>query len=152
MRSVTIPSAAMRVVLLSAVASIASAQNSGLKPLVDKGCYSSAGDLTNVGSYQYQTPGYCQTQCVNAGKAVMATSNGSDCYCGDQLPADSDKTDSSSCNTKCNGYGQLNCTSICICVSLSVANVVHRWWIRHIFSATHRHQFQSRQCFRLGLE
>ena len=102
----------MRVVLLSAVVSMAVAQNSGLKPLVYKGCYSSAGDMTNIGSYQFQTPGYCQQQCVNAGKAVMGTSNGSDCYCGDQLPADSDKTTDSNCNVKCNGYGQLMCMFI----------------------------------------
>ena len=112
MRSTISSSAAMRVVLLSAVVSMAVAQNSGLKPLVYKGCYSSAGDMTNIGSYQFQTPGYCQQQCVNAGKAVMGTSNGSDCYCGDQLPADSDKTTDSNCNVKCNGYGQLMCMFI----------------------------------------
>lgn len=114
MRSLVLSSSATRVALLAAVASVASAQNSGLKALVSKGCYSSAGGLTNLGSYQFQTPGYCQQQCVNAGKAVMATSNGSDCYCGDQLPADSDKTTDANCNAKCNGYGQMMCMSICV--------------------------------------
>ena len=136
-------SAMMRVILLAAVASVASAQNSGLKPLVSKGCYSSAGDLTNIGSYQFQTPGYCQQQCVNSGKAVMATSNGSDCYCGDQIPADSDQTSSSNCNVKCNGYGQLNCTSTCGSIMHIVANNVFRWWIKHLFSTTDRYKFQS---------
>lgn len=109
MRTKILSRAAMRAILFSTFGTMAVAQNSGLKALVYKGCYSSAGDMTNLGSYQFQTPGYCQQQCVNANKAVMGTSNGSDCYCGDELPADSDKTSDSDCNVKCNGYGTLMC-------------------------------------------
>lgn len=83
----------------------------GLKPLVYEGCFTSAGDMTNAGSNQYQTPGLCQQQCVNLNKAVMGTHNGADCYCGDLLPSASDKTSEGSCNVKCNGYGTIMCQS-----------------------------------------
>lgn len=39
----------------------------------------------------------------------MALTSGNDCYCGDELPADSDKVDDSKCNSPCTGYGQTNC-------------------------------------------
>ena len=78
-------------------------------PISQKGCFSSSSGLTNIGSYQYQSPGYCQEQCVKQGKAVGATTKGSDCLCGDKLPAANSKTSDSSCNTKCQGYGTDTC-------------------------------------------
>ena len=86
-------------------------QNSDLKTLVSKGCYSSAGDMTDLGSYTYQSPGYCQQQCVNQNKPVMGTTQGSNCYCGDLLPNSSDQVSNSQCNSPCNGYDQDMCKS-----------------------------------------
>ena len=84
-------------------------QNSGLKPLVNKGCYSSAGGMTDQGSYTYQTPGWCQQQCVNLDKPVMGTTQGSNCYCGDLLPSSDDQVSNSQCSSPCNGYAQDMC-------------------------------------------
>lgn len=75
-----------------------------------QGCYSSAASMTSVGTYMYQSSGYCSTQCSNKNSPSMALTNGNDCYCGDEIPADSDKVDDTKCNTACTGYGQTNCT------------------------------------------
>ncbi|KAK3111452.1 WSC domain [Teratosphaeriaceae sp. CCFEE 6253] len=74
-----------------------------------QGCYSSAAGLTDQGSYMYQTSGYCQPICVKQDQAVLATSGGSNCWCGDTLPPSSSKVADGECGTPCNGYGQENC-------------------------------------------
>ena len=89
----------------------ASVYGQNLKPLVPKGCYSSAGHMTDFGSYTYQSPGYCQSLCVNETKPVMATTQGSNCYCGDLLPDPSDQVSNSQCSSPCNGYDQDMCKS-----------------------------------------
>ena len=61
------------------------------------------------GSYTFQTAGYCQCVCATLNKPVMATSKGSDCYCGDLLPAEDTVASNSSCNSPCNGYGTADC-------------------------------------------
>jgi cell wall integrity and stress response component len=77
-------------------------------PITTADCYSSIPeDFTNKGSYTFQTSGYCQGQC--AGFSVMAISQGSTCWCGNELPADSDKTSSSSCNSPCQGFDAQMC-------------------------------------------
>ncbi|KAK5159541.1 WSC domain [Recurvomyces mirabilis] len=81
----------------------------GMSAMTYAGCFSSSSGLTDQGSYQYQTPGYCQPICVGANHAVLGLSGGSDCWCGDALPPASAKVDDSKCNTPCNGYGQQNC-------------------------------------------
>jgi cell wall integrity and stress response component len=58
----------------------------------------------------YQSTGYCGEQCTGAKQAVMALTNGNDCWCGAELPSDDDKVDDSKCSTPCTGYGQDNCT------------------------------------------
>lgn len=90
---------------------VVSAQSSSLKPLVYEGCYTSSADMTDLGSYMYQSPGYCQQQCVNQNKPVMGTSGGSNCWCGDLLPASSSKVSDSECSSKCNGYNLDMCKS-----------------------------------------
>ena len=74
-----------------------------------EGCFSSSTGLTSLGPWTYQSSGYCQTQCVKQGKAVGATSKGSDCWCGDKLPPQDSKTDDSDCDTKCQGFPEENC-------------------------------------------
>jgi cell wall integrity and stress response component len=74
------------------------------------GCYTSLDNtFVDQGSYTYQTSGYCQILCTNQFKNVMATSQGSNCWCGDHIPAQSASTSNSSCNSPCNGYDQEDC-------------------------------------------
>ena len=82
----------------------------GLRPLTNAGCFSSSDPLQDQGSWTYQSPGYCQGLCVKLQKPVMATTGGSNCFCGDQLPLASSKSSDSSCNTPCFGYDKINCT------------------------------------------
>ncbi|KAK6397295.1 hypothetical protein LTR65_006269 [Meristemomyces frigidus] len=81
----------------------------GLATMTYEGCFSSSSGLTDQGSWIYQTSGYCQPICVDANQAVLATSKGSDCWCGDVLPPADSKVDDSSCNTTCNGYSTEDC-------------------------------------------
>jgi cell wall integrity and stress response component len=66
------------------------------------GCYSDVtGALTLNQSYIYNTNGYCYNVCSSGGFASYATSQGSQCWCGDALPDVSMNSSSSNCNTKC---------------------------------------------------
>lgn len=80
-----------------------------LKAMVDKGCFSSSGSLEDQGFNEFQSPGICQCFCANLGKPVMATSGGTNCWCGDLIPASSSKVDSGKCNSECKGYRQDKC-------------------------------------------
>ncbi|KAL8797569.1 MAG: hypothetical protein Q9195_000386 [Heterodermia aff. obscurata] len=81
----------------------------GLKPYTYQGCFSSSKPLSDQGSWTYQSPGYCQGLCVKLQKAVMGTTSGSNCFCGDQLPVASSKVSDSKCDTPCFGYDKDNC-------------------------------------------
>ena len=83
-----------------------------MKPSVSKGCYSSADGFLDQGSYTYQSPGYCQEQCVKLNKPVMALVAGSDCWCGDLLPVASSKVADSQCETGCQGFPDDKCKSM----------------------------------------
>jgi len=85
------------------------AQTSGLKTMVNQGCFSSAGGMTDQGPYTYQTGGYCQTLCVKLNKPVMGTTKGSNCWCGDLLPDPSSKVSDSECSSTCDGYDKDMC-------------------------------------------
>ena len=88
---------------------LVSAQSSSMKTLVYEGCFTSSADMTDLGSYTYQSPGYCQQQCVSQNMPVMGTTMGSNCWCGDLLPASSSKVSDSECSSKCNGYNLDTC-------------------------------------------
>lgn len=79
--------------------------------LTYEGCYSSSSGLSYNTSYQFNTKGYCQTQCVPAGYNVQATTNKTDCWCGNSVPPSSSKVDDSYCNDSCAGYGTEMCGS-----------------------------------------
>ena len=108
MRSTLSSTLAMALLLFCAIASVF-AQTSNLRPLVYEGCFTSSAGMTDLGSYIYQSPGYCQEQCVRQNKPVMGTAQGSNCWCGDLLPASISKVSDSECNSKCNGYDQDSC-------------------------------------------
>jgi cell wall integrity and stress response component len=77
--------------------------------LTYEGCYSSSSGLSYNTSYQFNTKGYCQTQCVPGGYNVQATTNKTDCWCGNSVPPSSSKVDDSYCNDGCAGYGTEMC-------------------------------------------
>ncbi|PGH15975.1 hypothetical protein AJ80_05351 [Polytolypa hystricis UAMH7299] len=80
-----------------------------LKTPTELGCYKSVQPLKDLGKWLYQTEGYCQEQCVKQKKPVFALFKGSNCFCGDKIPAKSQKTDSKLCNLPCNGFGEHKC-------------------------------------------
>lgn len=74
------------------------------------GCFSQAdigSYLTNLGSYTYQSTGYCQDEC--ASDKVAALLDGKYCYCGLTVPAASLQVSSAKCNVPCQGYSQQTC-------------------------------------------
>lgn len=73
-----------------------------------EGCYSSSTPLDSFGTFPFQSVGNCGTDC--AGSAVFAMTEGDACWCGDQLPALSDKVDKSDCDTSCTGFPDDRCT------------------------------------------
>ncbi|KAL9602981.1 MAG: hypothetical protein Q9219_001506 [cf. Caloplaca sp. 3 TL-2023] len=95
--------------VLSTLETTLAQDNSGLKPVIYKGCFTSSDGFEDRGSYTYQSPGYCQEQCVGLGKPVMALTGGSNCWCGDLLPITSSKTTDTQCGTSCQGYPDDKC-------------------------------------------
>ena len=83
-----------------------------LKTMTAIGCFSSSDPLVDQGSYMYQSAGYCQCACAKINKPVMATTAGSNCYCGDLLPDSSSTASNASCNSPCDGYGTDSCGGI----------------------------------------
>jgi len=79
------------------------------KTLVYQGCYSSSTGLSKNDTYQFQSKGYCQQQCVPQDSPVQATSNSDECWCGDSVPPSSSKVDDSKCDGPCTGYGVEMC-------------------------------------------
>ncbi|MCJ1224111.1 hypothetical protein MMC12_000754 [Toensbergia leucococca] len=80
-----------------------------LNAMTPEGCFSSSSPMQDQGSYEYQSSGYCQKICVTLGKAVMGTTMGSNCWCGDELPPADSQVSDSECNTPCYGYNKANC-------------------------------------------
>lgn len=80
-----------------------------LHSMTDKGCFSSYEPLEDQGEYTFQSSGNCQKLCVGLDTVVMGLVNGSNCYCGNKLPAKDDEVDMDKCNTPCNGYSQDTC-------------------------------------------
>ncbi|KAL8738900.1 MAG: hypothetical protein Q9181_000352 [Wetmoreana brouardii] len=70
------------VFLLSLPLTALAQENSGLKTTTYKGCFSSADGFKDQGDYTWQSPGWCQQQCVDSKKPVMGLAGGSNCWCG----------------------------------------------------------------------
>ena len=112
----------------------------GLKTYTYQGCFSSSKPLADQGSWTYQSPGYCQGLCVKLQKAVMGTTDGSNCFCGDQLPVANSKVSDSKCNTPCFGYDKDNCMLHQNIFFLCKAGlIVIRWWIEFLVCVSDRH-------------
>ncbi|KAF2144740.1 uncharacterized protein K452DRAFT_344777 [Aplosporella prunicola CBS 121167] len=81
-----------------------------LHSMTYKGCFDSSEPLEDQGEYTYQTQGNCQPVCVGLGNSVMALVNGTNCYCGNKLPAKSSRqSNDDKCDTPCNGFDKDNC-------------------------------------------
>lgn len=80
-------------------------------PSTPEGCFSSSDPLQDQGPWTFQSLGYCQDKCTGLQKAVMAM-KGANCWCGDEIPANSTKVADSKCNIKCNGFPSDICKSI----------------------------------------
>ncbi|MCJ1475164.1 peptidyl-prolyl cis-trans isomerase cpr6 [Lambiella insularis] len=74
-----------------------------------EGCFSISEPLVDQGYYTYQALGWCQPWCVRQNKPVLGFSNGTNCWCGDEVPPLSSKVDDSNCNSNCIGYPQDTC-------------------------------------------
>ncbi|KIW69047.1 hypothetical protein PV04_04948 [Phialophora macrospora] len=92
--------------------SAAPTSTSAPKAITTLGCYDHPDPLTVQADYDFQSSGYCQTQCVELNKPVMAITGGSTCYCGDEIPALDQEVDPKNCNTVCAGYGLSTCGGI----------------------------------------
>ncbi|KAI9831171.1 MAG: hypothetical protein M1826_003836 [Phylliscum demangeonii] len=73
------------------------------------GCFTSSESFADQGGYIYQSSGNCQKVCVNLNKPVMGMTTGSNCWCGDSLPASASKTDDGQCDVPCQGFGDEKC-------------------------------------------
>lgn len=74
-----------------------------------KGCYSDSTPLKDQGPYTFQSSGYCKQLCTKKNMAVYALYQGSNCLCGDEIPAESAKVSDDECNVSCNGYPSDKC-------------------------------------------
>lgn len=54
-------------------------------------------------TYEYQASGYCNDKCTAKGYKYFALTQGNQCYCGNDNPADSQST-STGCTSTCFGY------------------------------------------------
>jgi cell wall integrity and stress response component len=92
----------------------AAAQTSVAPPsaITTLGCYDSADPLKEFGDARFQTSGYCQVNCTELAKPVMAIIGGTTCFCGDEIPPLDHEVDISKCDTICSGYGDQNCGGI----------------------------------------
>jgi cell wall integrity and stress response component len=93
-------------------ASPATTSTNAPKAITTLGCYQQPDPLTVFGDYTFQSSGWCQSNCTTLGKAVMAITGGSTCYCGDELPALDQEVDLTSCDSPCAGFGQQTCGGI----------------------------------------
>lgn len=80
-----------------------------LKAMTAEGCYATSDPLEDHGPNEFQSSGACQKQCVLLGKAVLGLTKGTNCWCGDQIPAAASKVEDSKCNAFCVGYDKENC-------------------------------------------
>jgi len=147
--------------LLAAVSALAQAPTPSLvlNAITSEGCFSSSDPMQDQGSYMYQSSGYCQQTCVGLGKAVMGTTSGSNCWCGDELPAANSKVSDDKCNTPCNGYNKANCMSthptqvdLSSGSETSMLTLCHRRWSKHMVGWIDRHKEQCSERRRLEFE
>ncbi|KAI5248394.1 WSC-domain-containing protein [Aureobasidium subglaciale] len=90
-----------------ALSALTSALTAGV--VTSAGCFNDSDGLTQSDTYNYQSKGHCQEQCIGADATVMAMSNANECWCGTTLPPKSSLTDNSKCSLACVGYPTDTC-------------------------------------------
>lgn len=73
------------------------------------GCFETGTPLEDHGVGYFTTPGSCQQICIGLNKNVMGLSDGTNCWCGDLIPAEEWQTDNSTCDTTCAGDKRVLC-------------------------------------------
>lgn len=115
-RGIMVSLTAHAAVAALSILSLATTANAQLQQAVYQGCYDTSYPL-DIGpkqnsslTYKYQASGWCQQACgLYYQKAAFGLTKGSDCWCGDELPANSTKVDDSECDRPCQGYGYEDC-------------------------------------------
>lgn len=85
------------------------AQTTGLRALVYQGCYSSAETFVKFDTFDFQSDGHCQEECVKLGKPVIGLQGSDTCYCGDLLPVAANQVDDTECDFPCRGFPEHMC-------------------------------------------
>lgn len=96
------------------------------------GCFSNSGTLEDQGPYTFQALGWCQPWCVRQNKPVIGFSNGTNCWCGDQLPPPTAQVSDGECNIACKGYDKDKCKSAELLQRCR--NVCHTDWMVHLLT------------------
>ncbi len=122
------------------------AQDLALKAYTLKGCYDSSEPLEDFGAHDFQSYGECQKRCVSLGKAVMGLAKGTNCWCGDLIPAKDSKVSDSKCDSPCEGYGTDMCTPEAVPRLSCRALTQSRWWIKGVDRVFDRNRQLRRAC------
>ncbi|USP73371.1 hypothetical protein yc1106_00645 [Curvularia clavata] len=109
--------AASIVAMVSADSGTATIKNPITTPTVTKaasamtsiGCFETGLPLENHGPYKFQSPGNCQLVCLQLNKDVMGLSDGENCWCGDEIPAQEWQVENNTCSTSCAGDDTTGC-------------------------------------------
>jgi len=76
------------------------------------GCFKTGGDLEAAGERDiYQSSGACRLKCAPLGARYSGLTKKFYCYCGNELPPESDQIATSKCNLNCPGYPDDPCGS-----------------------------------------
>ena len=102
------------------------AEELALKALTYEGCFDSSDPLQDHGPDEFQSSGDCQKQCVELGKAVMGMTKGTNCWCGDLMPASDSKVNDAKCNSFCVGYDKENCMTGTVLGLLNIMLIIFR--------------------------
>jgi len=81
----------------------------GAREMKDVGCFNTSDPLEDHGYYIGRSVGNCQLVCIWLQKPIMALSDGTNCWCGNLIPAKSSQVSMSQCNTPCMGINTENC-------------------------------------------
>ncbi|KAL4788206.1 hypothetical protein BJX76DRAFT_353502 [Aspergillus varians] len=103
MKSITLSSVFTTTALLLARSSPVAADETYI------GCFSSSDPLSDQGSYQYQSNGYCNDLCLGKNYAVFGLFNADHCFCGNKLPAKSTEVSDSQCSKPCAAWPIVMC-------------------------------------------
>lgn len=73
------------------------------------GCFSTSQPLSPQGYAKYQSSGHCNDICTGNDRLVLGLSNGTQCWCGNELPRANSQVQRSNCDTPCQGYDLEDC-------------------------------------------